>query len=286
MPTLVLAMYRATAAAYYSNEPAGNMLIYNDCFRLAEQLRTFIDSLKTRPSDTQLPHNARPSTRLRLDTDIKALEGFGKRSYAREMEAQRTIVQDLIDGAQGFNNCTTQPFAGECENAVRITVDRIREMHSQWKDVLSKSALMQSLGSLVSTVVSKVVIDIQDMSDISEEESKRLKHFCDMLNGLKELFIQEQPLAPGASPPVREDGAAANRADMTGVWVPNWFKLQYLAEILESSLADIKYLWMESELHLEFDAEEVVDLVVALFAESDYRRRAINEIKRAAEHGS
>ena len=66
---------------------------------------------------------------------------------------------------------------------------------------------------------------------------------------------------------------------MTGVYVPNWFKFQYLAEILESSLADIKWMWTEGELKLEFEAREVVDLIEALFAESDYRRRAIREIQ-------
>jgi centromere/kinetochore protein ZW10 len=49
---------------------------------------------------------------------------------------------------------------------------------------------------------------------------------------------------------------------------------------LESSLADIKYLWKEGELSLEFDAEEVVDLVEALFADSELRRRAVGDIRR------
>ena len=34
-------MYRATAAAYYAKDPAGNMLLYNDSSRLSEQLTNF-----------------------------------------------------------------------------------------------------------------------------------------------------------------------------------------------------------------------------------------------------
>lgn len=261
-------MYRATAASCYSKDPAGNMLIYNDCTRLSEELTAFLSEQKQREQSSDLPPSARPSTRLRLDPDIAAIESFGKRAYGKEMESQRTILRDLLDTAQGFSNSTIHPFAAECDNAISMTVDRIREVNRQWKDVLSRSALLQSLGSLLSTVTNKMMNDIKDMSDISEEESKRLKHFCDEISRLSELFMQERP-----------DG---EKADMTGVYTPNWLKFQYLAEILESSLADIKWMWTEGELKLEFEADEIIELIEALFAESPHRRSAIAEIRRAS----
>jgi centromere/kinetochore protein ZW10 len=67
---------------------------------------------------------------------------------------------------------------------------------------------------------------------------------------------------------------------MTFIYCPTWLKFQYLAEILESSLADIKWMWKEGELSLEFAAEEVVELVEALFAESELRRGAVRDIRR------
>ncbi|KAJ9645135.1 ribosome biogenesis protein ytm1 [Coniosporium tulheliwenetii] len=205
------------------------------------------------------------------DAEILAQPDHRKLRQARlrqEMESQRTILRDLLDTAQGFSNSTIHPFAAECDNAISMTVDRIREVNKQWKDVLSRSALLQSLGSLLSTVTNKMMNDIKDMSDISEEESKRLKHFCDEIGKLNDLFMQERP-----------DG---EKADMTGVYTPNWLKFQYLAEILESSLADIKWMWTEGELKLEFDADEIIELIEALFAESPYRRSAIAEIRRAS----
>ena len=59
-----------------------------------------------------------------------------------------------------------------------------------------------------------------------------------------------------------------------------WFKFQYMGELLEASLADIRYLWGEGELKLEFDADELVDLIEALFADSEHRRRTISEVRR------
>ena len=43
---------------------------------------------------------------------------------------------------------------------------------------------------------------------------------------------------------------------------------------------DIKFLWTEGELSLEFGAGEVIDLIEALFADSEHRRRAVGEIRR------
>lgn len=265
VPTLLLAMYRATAATCYEKDVAGNMLMYNDCTRLAERLRAYLADLAHGEQHSDLPASQRASSRLRLDADLKGLDAFGRRAYGREMEAQRTIVRDLLDGAQGFTNCAVPPYSTECDEAVSITIDRIKDVNKLWSAILSRSALLQSLGSLVSTVISKMISDIEDMSDISEEESKKLKHFCDKFAELGELFAQQQP-----------DGS---HASMIGYYTPNWFKFQYLAEILESSLADIKYLWTDSELKLEFEVEEVCDLIRALFAESDYRRKAILDIR-------
>lgn len=259
IPSLVLAMYRATAATHYSKDIAGNMLTYNDCTRLSDRIRSFLIGQAHKDQISSTPPPLRASTRLKLDGDIKAIEGFGKRAYGKEMESQRTIVRDLLDGAQGFANCTVPPFAAECDNAISMTVDRIKEVQRQWKGILSHSALLQSLGSLLSTALNKVIVDVEDMSDIAEEESKRLRHFCDELAKLSGLFVADEQ--------------AGEAKDMTSIYTPNWFKFQYLSEILESSLADIKYFWTEGELKLEMEAEEVVDLIKALFAESEHRDR-------------
>ncbi|KAK3677653.1 ribosome biogenesis protein ytm1 [Recurvomyces mirabilis] len=254
IPTLALAIYRATAPTAYSRLPTGNMLVYNDASHLSSKLR---DWQASEP----------PESRLRLDNDVKALETFAKRAYSSEMESQRTILRDLLDGAQGFSSVTNPPFKQESEDAVEQTVHRLREVQRQWKDVLSDGALLQSLGSLLSTITTKMITEICELGDIGAEDSHQLRALMDRVSEAKDIFLQQ-----------REGGEPA---DMTFIYCPNWLKFQYLAEILESSLADIKYLWNEGELSLEFEAEEVMELIEGLFADSDIRRRAINEIRRS-----
>jgi centromere/kinetochore protein ZW10 len=268
IPSLLMAMYRATAATHYSKDVAGNMLIYNDCTRLSDRLRLFLQEQAANDTTSTLPQHLRPSIRLKLDDDIKAIEAFGKRAYGREMESQRTIIRDLLDGAQGFQTCTTAPFAAECDNAIAMTIDRIGEVKQQWQNILSHSALLQSLGSIVSTALTKFVTDVEDMPDIAEDESRKLHGYCVSLSSLASLF--------------QSNDNSGEARDMTGIYTPNWFKFQYLSEILDSSLADIKMFWSDGELKLEMEAEEVVDLIKALFAESEHRRKAIAEIRRTS----
>ena len=253
LPVLVLAMFRATASSFYETAmSSGNMHLYNDCLYLAEQFRHAMDSASA-------PNH---------EDDVTALEKYAKSAYAREMEIQRTVLGDLLDGAQGFASCTEYPFSAECETAVASTIDRIRLVHEEWKMILSQSALLQSTGSLLATVIDKIIKDIEDMEDISEAESQRLGSFCGQISKLDSIFMPEGPISEESIP-------------MTAVYVPNWLRFQYLANILDSSLVDIKYLWTEGELSLEFSVDEVVDLIRALFADSHHRKNAIAEIRRS-----
>lgn len=253
LPTLILAMFKATSSSFYSLKlNSGQIYLYNDSLYLAGRVRELIEE-----------HDL-----ARLNTDVEALERFGKLAYSKEMQTQSTIVTDLLDGAQGFAQCSENPYKLECENAVSATVDRIRDVYKEWQPILSHSALLQSIGSLLSTMIGKIIMDVEDLGDISEDQSKQLVSFCSQVSKLEDLFMPEHTGESEAVP-------------VTAVYVPNWLRFQYLINILESSLADIKYLWIEGELGLEFSMDEVIDLIVALFAESDYRRRAIADIRRA-----
>ena len=255
LPTAALAMFRATAPTHYTNtRNLGNMNLYNDSLYIADKL-----------------HNmSAPPGLDKVDVDCKTMERFARSAYSREMEIQRTILNDLLDGSQGFTSCTQFPYSQEIETAVSSTVDRLRDVHAEWKPILSTSALLQSIGALLASVILKVINDIEEMEDISEAQSQKLGSFCAQIATLEDLFLARSPEA--------QEGEGES-VPMTAVYVASWLKFQYLMNILESSLVDIKYLWTEGELGLEFTPDEVVDLIKALFAETSHRRSAIAAIR-------
>jgi centromere/kinetochore protein ZW10 len=240
IPTLILSVCRALAPLYYKS----NMYLYNDCTYLTEQL----------------PPEVSEKDKLQIAV-------FAKRQYSREMETQRAIFCDYLDGAQGFASCTETLQRQECDRAINATIKHLRSLYAEWQSILSKSALYQSMGSLLNTVITKIVNDIEDLSDISEPESVALAKYCADIAGLEEEFF---PGRTGTldSPPV------------TPIYCPGWVKFRYLEQILSSSMTDIMKLVREGCLR-EFEKEELVDLVRALFADSDFRRSCIEDIRRA-----
>lgn len=69
------------------------MYLYNDAVWLSEKLKEFSANWKNRDD---LPPRA--FGMVRLDSEIKILESFGKRAYTNELNAQRTIINDLLGG--------------------------------------------------------------------------------------------------------------------------------------------------------------------------------------------
>lgn len=67
--------------------------LYNDSSYLAEKLGDFASSWKARDDLTPRAQNM-----LRIENDIKALQGFANRAYSNEMNTQKTIVKDLLGG--------------------------------------------------------------------------------------------------------------------------------------------------------------------------------------------
>lgn len=266
LPSLILAMYRATAPTFYtasstSNPPLSNMHLYNDAMYLGQAL-----------CDAVVP----PLRSLQIDLDT--LARFGRQIYTTELSTQRTILTDLLDTSQGFISCTREPYASACETAVSSTTDYLRSLHGNWQKILGTSHLHQSVGSLLSSVMSKMVKDIEDMEDISEPESQKLVEFCERVSELQNLFLASPP--PG-------NGAEGDKGPVTTValHVPVWFRFQQLQEILKANLIDIRYMWEEADLSSDFSADEVVDLIKALFAESSHRRTAISAIKARPRRG-
>lgn len=267
IPTLLLAMYRATAGSYYASDLAGQMLIYNDAVHLSGELKSLLEDI---PAKNPL------SKRLQsLMTDISSLEQFSRRAYGREMDSQRTILLDILSSTSGFVNSTAPLNAKQYSTTVQDAVSRVRDVDRSWHAVLSDSTRLQSLGSLTGTLVKQMISDILERADdpggISEDQSKILKSFCDEISKLADLFTE-----PGSSE------ATGQKQSLVHVYTPDWFRFQYLGEILDASLADIRYLWTEGELKLEFRSDEVADLIQALFADSTYKRDAIRDIRKSS----
>ncbi|KAH6694901.1 centromere/kinetochore protein-like protein zw10 [Leptodontidium sp. MPI-SDFR-AT-0119] len=268
LPTLILAMYRAISPYYYSLEPGGNMYLYNDAMWLSEHFQQFLSDWQNR--DDISP---RAYTLVKLEPETKVLVSFGKRAYTNELNAQRTIINDLLGGAQNFFQQDSQ-MSGELEDAIKIVIKHIRAEAALWQKILPYSAWASATGSLVNAVATKLINDVFDLSDIGVDEAERTATILSRVEALDDLFI------PQADASNSHNGTPASDAvPLTSQFADKWMKMKFLSEVLQSNLKDVKFLWFESDLSLYFTVDEVVDLVHLSFEKNAAVRQAVREIR-------
>ncbi|TVY41444.1 Centromere/kinetochore protein zw10-like protein [Lachnellula subtilissima] len=257
LPTLLLAEYRALSQLYYAENKNGNMYLLNDTVWLSDQLQDFAAQWKERED---IPERA--VRMIKIDPEINKLISFGNRAYTNELIAQRTIIHDLLAGTQNF----FQQEQDEIQDGIRFIIQQIRERNKAWFDILPWSSCCSATGSLVNAVASKLITDIFELPNIGVDEAEHIATIISKVEGLDDLFVK-----PGQH--------GANAVPLTGQFADKWFKLSFLNQVLQSNLADIKYLWTESELSYYFTAEEVVDLIGLSFENNVNVRQTIKEIK-------
>lgn len=120
--------------------------------------------------------------------------------------------------------------------------------------------LMWLLCQLVDAIFVRVLREMEDLQDISEQESNRLAELC------RKLMDTASKVLHGSETDV-----------------PTYFKFAYLPDILQGSLADIEYLLFDNESGsalADYTRDEMNLLVRALFADTPQRRRLLDRIQR------
>ncbi|KAL3418199.1 is centromere binding protein at prophase [Phlyctema vagabunda] len=256
LPSFILAMYRAVSPYHYSYDPSGNMYLYNDALYLSDQLKQYGEKWALRDD---LPLRVR--NKLKLEPEMKALEGFGKRAYIDEMNSHKTIIKDLMGGAQNFLLSSSSSLPAGVDESLAQVIDHVRRQAKSWKDILPPSAWSQAVGSLANTIASKMIQDVGDLDSLGAEATDRLGKLFNKITKLDDLF-----LVPGADSP------------QTAHYASDWLRMQFMGQVLQSTLADIRYLWFDSHLSVYFTAEQVRDLIELSFGKVPAQRMLIREI--------
>jgi centromere/kinetochore protein ZW10 len=175
------------------------------------------------------------------------------------------VIFNVGTGAQNFLQQEGQASEDD-EIAIDGVVSHIRGLSSDWKVILSKSAWAQAIGSLLSTVAKKIILDVEDLSSLGADEAYRVANLISKVVKLDDIFLPDDKNLPQIS--------------VASQYAPDWLKLQFLSEVLQSDLKDVKYLWFESELSLYFTAAEVIELIQLSFEDNYRTRDAISEIRK------
>ncbi|KAI9440570.1 hypothetical protein H4582DRAFT_1937820 [Lactarius indigo] len=244
----VFDLFRALYTAKFDQQPSElkTMVFANDCvYARGRVLR----------AAEQCPNGVKDGL---LET-ADSLDSLGRKWFKRSVEMQQDLVESHLKRAEGFIGTADQERFDECEEACA-------KVAKHWVGVLSKTKYFDALGSLVNFSLMRILGDILALPDITEVESHRLSELCRILHALEGLFI-EDPEQPS----------------FVVACVPAWLKFSYLSELLEASLPDISYLFDEGAL-VDYETEELVKLVRALFADSPRRANMVNKLVAGHTH--
>ncbi|GAA5969776.1 hypothetical protein JCM3765_003453 [Sporobolomyces pararoseus] len=252
----LLSLYRATAAVHNStllaSVPAIGMQFANDADWIGREVERVWKS-KTEGKALSISS----SQVAEVETAIDSTRQLGRDTRQKQIAIQRAALMESLDEAGGFLRTSDDSRYATCERALQQVTHTLQRLALVWKPVMTPTALYTTLGGLVNEVLLRVLDEIEDQTDISEEESIRLNRLCKMLHDLESLF----------------DGSETS----VGREVPIWFKFVFLSELLEASMADILFLFDHGHL-VDFSPQEIVRLIRALFSDSPLRNRNVEKI--------
>lgn len=166
-----------------------------------------------------------------------------------------------------------------------MVISHIREKAKMWQEILPYSAWASAVGSLVNTVATKIVTDVLELPGMDVDEAERTARLITTVCELDDLFVRET-----VSPIIKRREGTRKSSSSSSVSVTishtpqfasNWMKMKFLSEVLQSNLAEIRYLWFESDLSLYFAKEEVIDLIKLSFEDNPNSRQLIRDVKQS-----
>lgn len=121
-------------------------------------------------------------------------------------------------------------------------------------------------------MATKLITDIFDLASIGSEDAFTFATILSRVEELDDLFIKP-------SDPSRPNDKDKPKLSLAAQFVDKWLKMNYLSQVLQSTLKDIKFLWFDSELSLFLTVEEVVDLIEVSFENNHQSKQTIREIR-------
>ncbi|KAK4048008.1 ribosome biogenesis protein ytm1 [Microbotryomycetes sp. JL201] len=192
-----------------------------------------------------------------VEEAIRMTSQMGKEWRQAQIDKQKQALTDSLDETDHFMYTSDDVTFVKCQKACQAVLDRLEKLAKAWKPVMNRSSYYTILGDLVNDVLQRVLDEIMDHMDISEQESIRLNQLCKQMHQVEALF---------------DDGVTS-----VGAEVQVWFKFVFLSELLEASMADIMFLFDDGHL-VDFEPSAIAKLVRALFSESPLRQQNLARI--------
>ncbi len=203
---------------------------------------------------------------------IAPLRTEGRRIFQRQLQEQRqqlravlSQLRQLLDEQHQPDSAALPPRAEQC---LRQVVHQLRHLRQVWQHVLPSHVYSRAIGLLLDAVVDELTNHTLALEDIAADSATQMATLF--------AFVEEK--APEIF--VIDDDDSSSRHDVVR-FVCSWQRFKELIFVLNASLREIEDRWAggKGPLAVEFTAEQVKQLVRALFQNTDRRAAVLSRIK-------
>lgn len=258
----LLDLYRAIMPSFhrsrYLSDPTSILVFRNDCYYLAKTLVR------------RLPENNKEIQRFegfmdQLDDHSQKIAQLGEAAYqAALMQWMRSIQHVLKEKTHGFASIAeNRQWQQDCDDAINYIVEKVLAISQAIRPVVTESVVLDLVGRIVDNTLTQIIQDIEDLGDIGADDSHVIARSLNSLVRVIDAFSLPE-----------QEASEATVADL----VPSWRKFWLLNGMLEMNLRDIMDSFRRGELQA-FEKKELVNLIYALFADTELRSNSIHEIE-------
>ncbi|XP_060535333.1 centromere/kinetochore protein zw10 homolog [Cylas formicarius] len=251
----IFAMYRELVPEYHKNYlqslPQQVALFHNNCLYAAHVLNNWNAEYCLQLRSESVFHDfTNEANKLRL-VAVQTLGNF--------MQGQEKQINEIMSGAC-LNGATLEKLDPMTEKCVRQCLRQQELLKTVWQKVLCYNTYNKNIGCLVNTLCVFVIKSLVNFEDISAE-------VADQMADVLKLIITRAPKL------------FANPKEIV-LYVPSWYKFNEMHFILSASLMGISDRWADGKgpLALQFECDELKQLIQALFQNTDRRAAVLSKI--------
>ncbi|XP_057365383.1 centromere/kinetochore protein zw10 homolog [Daphnia carinata] len=193
--------------------------------------------------------------------------------FLEHMKSQRDQLLAILKEA-GFNRLENESrLPSSVEKAGRQVLHQLRNLQKIWQPVLPNEVYLRAIGTLSNSVLEELLLRITTMEDIPAAAALQLTDQC-------QNFINTLPLLFG---PIDAEDSEGKKEMLALVMqhIHLWSRFEELKHLLGAGLRDIEGRWSSGKgpLAVHFAADEVKQMIRALFQNTDHRAATLSRIK-------
>ena len=254
--TLWCAVTPTFHSSILSSLPQTAALAHNSAFYLAHQLVTLGFQYRDK-----LPAVTAGTGGVPTFVDlVPKLREVGGDLLLASMRLHRDSLKQILNTAGFPALATDRRLSSGAEQGVKQVLHTLTHLNKVWSGVLPVNVYMKCMGTLLNTVMEELIQIVTTLEDISADAGEQLVTMLKQLsNKSPALFDPEEPKR----------------------YVKKWLKFKELIFILGASLREIEESWGggKGRLSTEFPAEQLKQLIRALFQNTERRAAVLAKIK-------